>query len=318
MTLEQRIGNFLQSIPGYNGYRSREDRRDDDRRLREAIAQQLSASVDALTGVSAKLAANRNLSRISNVEQLVGSTRLLADRVRTASYGYGGIFTDRDIDEYALDQLRQFDSAFQKEADALGTLANRIAGSADGPLETDLAAYGEELNRLGTLFDARSGVVDTARPNQDAEVLSLLETPEAPTVSPLAMLKVGDALSVQDDNYVVDATVSFVEQDGQVNLARVGTADDGKAIWLVGGTTSAAGSARLVEGDGPGERPESTRQAKAVVHTGIESREGVPAEYAYTASTGNDVTFWYAIGSETRTFAGTTLEDADISVYGQA
>lgn len=316
--MERRIGNFLESIPGYNGYRSKEDRRADDRRLRESIAQRLSTTVDTLTSVSAKLAASRNLTQISTVERLVGSTRQLADRVRTASYGYGGIFTDRDVDEFALDQLRQFDAAFQGEADALDKLANRIARSTEGPLEADLTGYGEELTRLGTLFDARSAVVDTARPNKDAAVLDLLETPEPPKESPLAMLEVGDTLSILGDNYIVDATVTFVEQDRQVNLSRVGASEGGKSIWLVGGTTADGPSAKLVEGDGSHGSSGAGRTAQAVIHTGTDAREGVPAEYGYTATTGKDVGFWYAIGSETRTFSGTTLEDADISVYGQA
>src|SRR5690348_24937 len=89
------ISTLLHRVPGYTGYRSLEDRRDDDKRLRDSVADQVDAVVTTLGGVSARLAADRNLTHISVVERLVGATRLLGDRVRNASYGYGGIFSDR-------------------------------------------------------------------------------------------------------------------------------------------------------------------------------------------------------------------------------
>ncbi len=211
--MEKRIENLLNQISGYTGYRSKEDRRDDDRRLREAIANSLGTTVATLGGVSAKLAEQRKLTHISTIERTVGATRLLADRVRTATYGYGGIFTDRSVDDFALTQLRQFDNAFQQEAKSLDDLANRIAASPDGPLDTDITAYQTELNRLGLLFDARAAVIDTARPNKDATVLSLLEPPAAPKVSPLAAIRIGDALSILGDNFLVDATVTFTDPE---------------------------------------------------------------------------------------------------------
>ena len=316
--MERTIGNLLNSLPGYTGYRSKEDRRDDDRRLREAIAKSLDGTTATLTGVSAKLAQARSLTHISTIERLVGSTRQLADRVRTASYGYGGIFSDRSVDEFALDQLRQFDNAFQQEAAKLDSLANRLAGSAGGPLETDIQAYEAELLRLGTLFDARGAVVDTARPNQDASVLALLEPPATPRVSPFSALRIGDALSVLGDDYIVDATVTFTERERTVTLARVGEGSDGNATWLVGGTTEDVGSATLTEAPADSISTASGRTAQAVVASKAETGESVPAQYAYTATNGSTVTFWYSIGGETRSYTGKSIEDSDISVYGQA
>jgi hypothetical protein len=316
--LEKRIESLLTQVPGYTGYRGREDRRDDDRRLRESIAGSLDRTVSTLTRVGATLAEQRKLAQISMIERLVGTTRLLGDRVRTATYGYGGIFTERSVDEFALDQLRQFDHSFQQETASLDELANRIANSPEGPLDVDLAAYQNELNRLGQLFDARSAVVDTARPNRDASVLAMLEPPVEETPSPLAALRIGDALSILGDNYLVDATITFSEPDRQVTLARVGEGEDGAAQWLIGGTTADIPSAKLSEQSAGAVSTASGRAAQAVVATGSQAKEGVGAQYAYTANAGETVTFWYSIGGETRSFAGTVVEDADIEVYGQA
>lgn len=314
----QKVETLLDRVPGYAGYRSKEDRRDDDRRLRETIAGNLDTTVSTLTGASATLARQRKLQHISTVERLVGATRLLADRVRTASYGYGGIFSDRSVDEFALEQLRQFDAAFQREARSLDALANRLATSPEGPLEVDIDEYQAELNRLGLLFDARGEVVESARPNRDAAVLSLLD-PKTETKTPaLSSLRVGDTLSILGDNFVVDATVTFVEPERQVTISRVGAGTDGVPRWLLGGTAEDVQSASLVETEGGSTDPSTGRSAEARVTTGAESKEGAGARYGYTASADGNVSFWYALGGESRFLTGTAVEDDDVEVYGQA
>ncbi len=318
--MEYKLNDLLTKVPGYTGYRSKEDRRDDDRRLRETIAASLDTTVTTLTGVSATLARQRKLTHISTVERLVGATRLLADRVRTASYGYGGVFGDRSIDEFALDQMRQFDAAFQGEARSLDALANRLMESPEGPLDVDLNEYQAELTRLGLLFDARGEVVESARPNHDAAVLSLLEpkSKSEPKASPLATLRVGDTLSILGDNFLVDATVSFDTAGSLSTISRVGAGPDGVPVWLLGSTAGNVPSARLVETEGGNADLSAGQQAQARVTTGTGSKEGVAARYGYTSTEDGTVSYWYALGNETRSFTGTAVEDDDVEVYGQA
>ncbi|MEJ7900471.1 MAG: hypothetical protein WKF63_01400 [Thermomicrobiales bacterium] len=316
--MESKLNEMLSKIPGYTGYRSKEDRRDDDRRLRESIAASLDTTVGSLTGVSADLARQRKLTHISTVERMVGATRLLADRVRSASYGYGGVFSDRAVDEFALDQIRQFDAVFQREAGTLDALANRLATSPEGPLDVDITAYQAELNRLGTLFAARGDVVESAQPNRDAAVLTLLEPKSEPRVSALASLSVGDTLSILGDNYVVDATVTFQEPDRQLTIARVGSGEGGRVQWLLGSTAEDVKSARLAEAANGTVEPGSGRSAEVKVTAGTDSKAGAAARYGYTASEDGNASFWYALGSESRFFTGTAVEDDDVEVYGQA
>jgi hypothetical protein len=264
------------------------------------------------------LAEERKLQQISGVERLVGNTRHLADRVRTASYGYGGLFTQQPVGAIALDQLRQFDVAFQNEVATLDEIAERLSSSPEGPLPVDIAAYSDELVRLNRLFDARTQVVESAQPSQDAEVLSLLEPAAAPVVSPIASLNLGDAFSVLGDDFIVDAVVILREPERTVQLVRAGNDPDGQAIWFFGGTTGDVPSARLSKAERGTVNVASGRNAEMTITTRDGANESVPAQYAYTASTGDAVTFWYSVGNETRSFAGTSIVDADIQVYGQA
>ncbi len=316
--MERRISKKLFEIPGYRGYRSLEDRRDDDRRVREAIAGALGDTTGALTRLSARLAEERKLQQISGIERLVGTTRHLGDRVRTARYGYGGLFSQQPVGAVALDQLKQFDVAFQNEIAALDEIAGRLTNSPEGPLPVDITAYGDEIVRLNKLFDARTQVVETAQPSQDAEVLTLLEPPAAPKISPISGLVLGDAFSVLGDDFIVDAVVTFREPERTVRLVRAGDDPDGQTIWFLGGTTEDVPSSRLGEGDRGSVNVAGGRNAEMTIETGDGTNEMVPVRYAYTASTGDAVTFWYSVGNETRSFAGTSIVDADIQVYGQA
>lgn len=318
--MEKRLEEWLDKVPGYAGYRSKEDRRDDDRRVRESIAAGLDNTVRTLTSVGARLAEQRKLTHISAIERLVSATRLLADRVRSASYGYGGIFSDRNVDEFALDQLRQFDAAFAAEASSLDDIAGRLATAPEGPLEADITGYRTELDRLALLFDARGDVVESARPNRDAAVLSLLgsKSKSEHNASPLATLRVGDTLSILGDNFLVDATVSFATAGSLTTISRVGAGPDGVPMWLLGSTAGNVPSARLAETEGGNADLSAGQQAQAVVTTGTDSKEGVAARYGYTSSEDGTVSYWYALGNETRAFTGTAVEDDDVVVYGQA
>lgn len=316
--LQDRIQGLLSRVPGYDGYRSKEDRRDEDKRVREASADSLGAVVDQLTQRNAALVAERNLIHVSRLERLVSKTRTLADRIRTASYGYGGIFTDRSVDEFALDQLRQFDVAFQTELESLGSTANAIASAAHQLADDNLTAFETELGRLTTLFDGRTKVIDTARPTQDQRVLDLLNTAAPPEPSPLSGVGIGETFSVLGDNYLVDAIVTLTDGGLGITLARVSGDRAGNGEWFMGSTDPGIGSARLdeVTGGDPGSAQQHP------VRVSVQSSKGVEDEVAgqYILVTGADdaVQLAYSVGAEIRRFTGHKVNDIDIETFGTA
>ena len=317
--IERKIRSTLDSIPGYRGYRSLEDRRDDDRRLRETIASEISSSAATLTRAGADMVEKRQLKQVSAIERLVADTRHLGDRVRTATYGYGGLFSTRDVGANVLDQIHLFDQAFLTESGALQDIANRIQGASDGPTADDMTDYQAELVRLNTLFDARSRVVDTAQPERSAEILNLLEPPAPVVLSPVVGLARGDTFSILGQNYLVDAIVIIGEGDRRIVLARVGENDEGQSEWLLGGNTATVPTAHLVQSAtsmAPTIAP--PHRGEAMIVTASDTQRDVPIQYGLTTETGGHVTFWYTIGSETRVLQGTTVVEGDIEVFGQA
>src|SRR5262245_52902806 len=76
---------WLDRVPGYRGYRAKEDRRDADRRVRDRIAADLDGRAERVEAVARTLANQRRIAEIGPVDELAKSIRHLIDRVRTAS-----------------------------------------------------------------------------------------------------------------------------------------------------------------------------------------------------------------------------------------
>ncbi len=316
--MEQQVKSALERIPGYAGYRRKEDRRDDDKRIRTEIADALSAQVDALTRRNAALVEARELTQISKIERLIGQIRLLADRIRTATYGYGGLFSQDSVDEPVLDQIRLFDLALQRE---VTTLAELVSGHADpAPTVAELDAIQREVSRLGALVDARGQVVDTAKPHQDAKVLSLLDTNPEPPSSALLSVNLGDTFSVLGDNYLTDAVVTLIDGDIRIHLARVGENDQGAGRWFLASSTPEIPTSHLVEAEDGTPPIGAMRSAAANVQSSRGKREGVSAQYSYTIASSSDgeIAFSYIIGDEARYLVGKRINDIDVEFFGAA
>lgn len=313
---ENFIKKSLDRIPGYSGYRDKESRRDADKQVREAVSAALGVQVDSLTRYNAELSRARDFESLAALEPAIGQIRLLGDRVRTASYGYGGIFSDNDIDANALEQLRLFDSALLREVDSLAVIVNRLTSTTppDGEARSELL---DEINRLSRLFDSRGSVIQNGKPSDDEEALQLLALPEVVEPSPLLHLKKGDALSVLGDNYIANGIISLKTDDGILLLARVSTESEG-ATWLLGSSVPGMSSARLTEESAGTGGFQTMVSGTASIDTGQGQEDGIPARYAYRDLGDNRVEFTLAFGDTLKQFAGTTIVDKDIEVYGVA
>ena len=315
--VENRITELLRKVPGYSGYRDKENRRDEDKRIRESIANDVQNDVTRLTQYNARLADARELSHLSRMESLVGQIRLLADRIRTASYGYGGIFTDREVDGAALDQLRQFDLALQREATSLSDKVGQLADSMP-PTEDDIRSLSQEIDRLRLLFDTRSQVVDQAKPTREAKVLELLESGETAAPSPLLSVSKGDTLSVLGDNFIADATISIATDQGPLQLIRVSGEEEG-ATWLLGSGIDGIVSARLTETLGEMPPYQTMQRATAVLDTENGRQEGIAVQYAArTDPSSAELELTLMFGDTTRVYRGNEIRDIDVEVYGAA
>ncbi|MDQ4099575.1 MAG: hypothetical protein M3121_03635 [Chloroflexota bacterium] len=317
----ERVQRQLHQIPGYSGYRAKERRRDDDRAVREGVAGDLQAIAADVESIARELANQRRLEQIQPIESLIRQIRLLADRVRTAPGGYAGLFSDREIDEYALDQLRRFDEQVQRELSTLNELVQNLklpAGKqADlGPL---LGSVNEEVDRLSTLWDTRGRVVDTARPAPEREVLALLEpVPPKAKSGPQLTIEPGDAVGIFEDHYIITSTLRLDAPPHMLLLARL----DSSPRWLLsltGEPTVSGLVTETTESNQPSGKPPIVGQGRATAT----DTTGTVAEAAVTFSLhaedreGGTISLELDWGGERRGYHGKRIAPDDVESFGK-
>ena len=104
-----RIENWLAKIPGIRTYRDREHRRETDKQLREHLASRLQETRKLLKRLILDSSQKGDLSLLAEMDRLSSHLQQMADTIRYASYGYGGIFDLEKIREEELDRLYTFD-----------------------------------------------------------------------------------------------------------------------------------------------------------------------------------------------------------------
>ncbi len=133
---------LIGSIPGYSGYKERELRREADKMLRTHLAGRYDEQRRRLAGIMADLTSAGRLSELVALERASQRLQLFIDRLRTASYGYAGLFDAVKIEQAELDALYEFDASLAGGVDQVAGVVSSIA---------DLAAKGE-----GTGAEARA------------------------------------------------------------------------------------------------------------------------------------------------------------------
>lgn len=155
------IERLLKGLPGIRGYVDKDLRRDADKRLRELIAGQLEDEKATLYGVQNLLLEGKGLMWMDNVDSAITRLQLLIDRIKTASYGYAGLFDAVRIKEDALDALHRFDVAMaERVVDVRASItalhrAVRDGGDIGGEARRLIDLLGE----LNTLFGKRQDAI---------------------------------------------------------------------------------------------------------------------------------------------------------------
>jgi hypothetical protein len=220
---ERRISDALDRVPGYRGYRLKEERRDADRRVRAAVAEAYAAELARVERIGRDLANARRLGEIAAVERTSQSMRHFIDRVRSATPGYGGLFGDRDIDGIALDQLRLFDESLLLGIDELRPAIARL--EADFAAGQPLARAADDASRTIesqiARFNTRQEVIETGRATSRDGVLAALR-PIAEVIPPdVYSAQLGDAISILGDNFLVDAKIDVDGRPESFRLFRI-------------------------------------------------------------------------------------------------
>ena len=123
------IKKLISKIPGFQGYIERGDRRMSDKLLRETIANEYEAHYQRISGLQRDLISQGGLAYIDDLENAAIKLRQFIDRVRTASYGYAGLFDAIKIKEEELATIYQYDSALLEKGTTVSAAIDNVESS---------------------------------------------------------------------------------------------------------------------------------------------------------------------------------------------
>lgn len=330
-----RMDSFLNSIPGYGGYRSKEQRRDSDRLIRERLANDYGQLADRLGRLATRYADERDLASVRAINK--PHTRLVSfrDRLRSATYGYAPLFSQNSIDERALDQIAAFDESLGEGLEPLSASISTLESASPGTDEF-AAAIGElegVVEQLHDRFASRSEIFESGAALEPEKVAGLLgPTPGQAEVDrrPTAYsLHDGEAITFGGQNFTVIGRVTVDLASGSRRYFQL-NGGTGNA-WL-GVPASAAGSFEWLERVHPDGSPGDERIRVGDVTFDKQSEEQGTSEVigslgasgetnvrytAYRAFSGNETIHVYDWGVDSLALRGARIDPMEVQLWSR-
>ena len=123
------IKKILAKIPGFKGYIERGDRRMSDKLLRENVANEFETLYQRVSSLQRDLISQGEIGYIDDLETAALKLRQFIDRVRTASYGYAGIFDAIKIKQEELERVYEYDYALLALSGDVSTAIDNVETS---------------------------------------------------------------------------------------------------------------------------------------------------------------------------------------------
>ena len=157
---ESGFTRFLRKLPGVGSYIDKNNLRENDQTLRNAVSEQLSAARLELSAVLTAL--SKDIIKAMDFAEKIGriDTRLigLASKIKAAPVGYTGLLAKSKIDEQALAQINTFDEQLFDHADLItsSVAALQKAVKLDGDINMALSDLDTAIIKTQAVFETRN------------------------------------------------------------------------------------------------------------------------------------------------------------------
>ncbi len=151
--LEETMANV---IPGYKGYKQKELRREADKLLRDTLVDRMRTVKTQLDGLQKDLISSGKFDLLDEVESAATQLQTFIDRVKTASYGYSGLFDATKVKEEDLDRLYEFDAHMMDYVERIEGAIRNASENIDGEEdEANIRAIRNLAREANATFDRR-------------------------------------------------------------------------------------------------------------------------------------------------------------------
>ena len=151
-------------LPGFRGYKLREQRREADRIVRDYIYQSLEHSRDDLTSCFQSLSDSKTSELAEPMNRLIAKLDRVAEKINRASYGYSGFFDSIKVEEAELDNMLAYDTQLMDLVRKIGDATTSFKTDLNqGKLEnarTTQEALDASIGNLESAFDQRKAVIE--------------------------------------------------------------------------------------------------------------------------------------------------------------
>lgn len=126
-------------IPGFRGYRIKEDLRAADELLRKQISNKLNRAMSQLQSARSKLATDGDFNNLTEIASALSKIQQLDGEMLHSSQGYSGISPTIRIDASKIDSLYEYDFGFVDAAAKLESLSQSLPFSDSNALRQRLS-----------------------------------------------------------------------------------------------------------------------------------------------------------------------------------
>ena len=140
-------------IPGYKGYRQRDESRETDKLFRDYLSKQLAEDSNKLEAAKAELSHGGNLAALNPADQATKVMMKVRDRLRFANYGFHDGMFGSSAETQMLQQVEEFDKSLVDDRAAVRAQVQEIENVL---MESgNVAPEFQKLTRLLREFDEK-------------------------------------------------------------------------------------------------------------------------------------------------------------------
>jgi hypothetical protein len=157
------ISRIQTIIPGFSGYRAKEDLRAADNMLRMQLAERLAATRREVEGCRSVMASNYSLEHMEKVGVLINRFKAVEQEVSHAAQGYSGISAKTRVGEAELNKLYEYDYSLASSVAEMAADAQKLKAAAGSDnkasIKENIEAMAARLDAFEATFRRRMTVV---------------------------------------------------------------------------------------------------------------------------------------------------------------
>lgn len=141
------LGKIRSTLSDFIGYVDRDQRRQSDKLLRQAVADRYEEQWSRISALQRGLISDGRLEWVDDLEAAALKVRAFIDRVRTASYGYAGLFDHVRIGSEELEKLYALDYVLLEKVKELEEAVDEVQTAMEGEGLEEAVKHLEEVSQ---------------------------------------------------------------------------------------------------------------------------------------------------------------------------